>query len=103
MSWTFTWGLSLSRKAISQVSSACKLIPPLPHIPFDKVLVYRKGKKTLFCLFFSLLSLFFIHPRSVFLLYTLGAAPCGECLTYAIQLVGNFCLCEWAAVSLSKL
>ncbi len=68
MSWTFTWGFSLSRKAISQVSSACKLIPPLPHTPIDKVFL-RKVKKDTFLSVF-LLSRFFIHPRSVFLLYT---------------------------------
>lgn len=34
---------------------------------------------------------------------TRGAVPCGEWLTYAIQLAGYFCLCEWAAVSLGKL
>lgn len=48
----FHLGLSLSRNAISQVSSTCKLIPPLLHTPIDKVLVRGKGKRHFLCLFF---------------------------------------------------
>lgn len=63
MSCTFTCG-GLSRKAISQVSSARKLIPsfPPPHPPIDKVFLRKGGKKDTF-LSVSLLSLVFIHPR----------------------------------------
>ena len=58
-------GFSLSRKAISQASSARKLIPPSPQWQ----LTIPKGKKVTFLFLFFLEPLFFIHPRSVFLLY----------------------------------
>lgn len=105
MPWTFTWGFSLSTKAMGQGFSACKLIPPLPYTPMDKVLVYGEEKKTLFGLFSCCLSYSLTHNLSFCCTHTgtHWAVPCGECLTYAIQLAGYFCLCEWAAVSLSKL
>lgn len=65
MSWSVTWGLSLS-------TIARKLIPPLPSHPQLTRFFYGKGKKKKKTFFLSafLPSLFFIHPQSVFLLYT---------------------------------
>lgn len=71
MSCTFTCG-GLSRKAISQVSSARKLIPsfPPPHtLQLTRFFYEKGGKKTLFCLYPCCLSFSFTHG-SVFLLYT---------------------------------
>lgn len=92
----------------SQLSSTCKLILPPLHTPADKVFVYgkRRGKNyNVLSVSFSCLCLPFTHrPYSCWTrTETHKAVPCGECLTCAIQLAGYFCLCEWAAVSLSKL
>lgn len=66
----------------------------------------KEWKKNLFWSVFLLsLSFSFTHGVSFCCTHrdTRGAVPCGEWLTYAIQLAGYFCLCEWAAVSLGKL
>lgn len=120
MSCTFTWGFSLSTRAISQVFSACKLIPPsfschtttTPTPNWQGISLQKggrcgRGEKIHFSACFPAVSLIrsptaclsVVHTHR----HTQGAVPCGECLTYAIQLAGYFCLCEWAAVSLSKL
>lgn len=86
-------GFSLSRKAIGQASSARKLIPPLAL--HGGSWQYLKRRKSLFAFWFSCsLSISFTHGLSFCCTYTdtRRAVPCGECLTYAIQLAGYFCL-----------
>lgn len=63
------------------------------------------GEPFFWSVFLLSLSFSFTHGVSFCCTHrdTRGAVPCGEWLTYAIQLAGYFCLCEWAAVSLGKL
>lgn len=85
----------------TKVNSPSPLTPPT-----DKIFRRKGGKKRhFFRLLSCCLSFSFTHGLSFCCTHTdtRGAVPCGEWLTYAIQLVGYFCLCEWAAVSLRKL
>lgn len=105
MSWTFTWGFSLSRIAISQVSSACKLIPPSPPHPNWQDLS-KESEKRHFPVCFPAVTPFHSPTVCLSVVHTLTHTelyPVVNVFTYAIQLAGYFCLCEWAAVSLSKL
>lgn len=75
--------------------------PPLRSHPRQTRFFYGKIIfKNSCCLSFS-----FTHGLSFCCTHTdtHRAVSCGEWLTYAIQLAGYFCLCEWAAVSLRKL